>query len=566
MKKNKFLVSLAAFSLLFGFALAACGGAGDNPSSKPAAQEKITITAAEGKKSLILGETVQLTASVSGVTWSSTNAEVASVNDAGLVTSLSKGTTNIKAVKQGYRDGSIAITVDYETIHVSVEAGGKTSLLVGETVQLTADKQGVTWASSDDSVATVADGLVTAKKVGSATITASGTNLNPGSQIISVVRPEPTAVLHMEDASHYSADGWWGTTSSSSLRGPITTPVYSPSSGSPSDSKCVAYLGEGDIETLTFTSDKACKAELVLMIGYYYSIDDLRTSFGVKFNNADLVFAQQGYEAEGTSSYTYKELSFGEVELINGTNKLEITMLEGAQYYPYIDDLNIYAAEAANIVAVPAIEPAEIDVDSKAVELNAGKQHQIVSSDAGLSYFSTKTSVATVGETGLITAVDEGTAEIIVVSPGLKAVRIAITVKPAVGVIALGINEGTSEGDVVKTRTSQNLSEPYNYIVDEWPEGAILTFNFTVEIAGNYNLFMKARASGGYNSTTTDDLATCMELKVNGNVVTLNQTVSGSFTEYNLGVINLTAGPATMTIEAKGTVPTINMFKFIPVE
>ena len=92
MKKRKFILPLTAFALLVSFGLAACNGGNNNNGGESQSQqqssgqqEKITITAAEGKNKLIKGETVQLTASVAGVTWESKNAEVATVDQNGLV-------------------------------------------------------------------------------------------------------------------------------------------------------------------------------------------------------------------------------------------------------------------------------------------------------------------------------------------------------------------------------------------------------------------------------------------------------------------------------------------------
>ena len=213
MKEKKHILPLATLALVLSMGIVACGGGKGGEESKPAGGdtsqtvlEKISITATEGKTKLIFGEKVQLTASVEGVTWTSTKPEVATVDANGLVTSVGKGSTSIKASKEGYKDGSISISVDFETIKVT--ATGETTLLAGQTVQLSADKEGVTWASSDNSVATVdATGKVTAVKVGSATIKASKTNFNDGSIDVNVVRPDPTAVLHFEDAAHFAADG-----------------------------------------------------------------------------------------------------------------------------------------------------------------------------------------------------------------------------------------------------------------------------------------------------------------------------------------------------------------------
>ena len=577
MKRRKFILSATAFALLLSFGLAACGGGGgEGKQSTPAGQssvkqEKITITAEGGKNKLILGETVQLTAKVGdavieGVTWSSSKPEFATVSDTGLVTSVSKGSTQIKAVKEGYKDGALSISVDYENITVSVAAGGKTDLLVGETVQLNADKQGVTWASSDTAIATVSDaGLVTAQKIGTATITASGTNLNPGSQEINVVRPAPTATLHMEDADHYSSDGMWGTSYSGTMYGPgEESPVYNRSSGNASDGTCIAYMDNGDTEVLKFSSNAAVKAELVMMMASRSAVSDMSSVMDVTFNTAPIDLAGKEF-AGGGDTNTFIEFSFGEVTLVNGENTLSFAFKASS---PYMDDLNIYAESAATIAVIKPTAKPEIVVDQESITVKEGKTAQITSTMTGLSYKSASESIATVSDTGLVTGVKVGTTTISISKDGYKTLRLPVTVTEAEGVIAVSINAGTSEGSVVKYRTSQNLSEPYNYIVDEWPEGAVATFAVNNEgAAGAFNMYIRARASGGYNSSTTDDLSSCMEIKVNGIVITTSGTVSGnSFTDYLIGEVNLKAGANEVTIECKTTVPTMNMLRFLPKE
>ena len=563
--KKKLLRSLVAFSLLLGFGLTACNGGGGEESkqsqpasSSAAAQEKITITAAEGKNKLLKGETVQLTASVAGVAWESKNATVASVDQNGLVTALSKGTTSISATKDGYKGGSISITVDLPSI--TITAPEDKSMLVGGNIQLSSNVQGVTWASSAEAVATVDQtGKVTGVSYGKATISATKDDYNAASVEVSVVRPAPTAVLHMEDAEHYAADGEW-----SSSNDPTEAPTYNKSNAS--DGTTCAHFGAGDIETIRFTSSKAVKAEICLTIGYYYSLDDVSQILGVKFNGVAVTYPAQSYEAEDTSNYTYKPISFGELDLIADTNVLEITVLENSNNrFPYMDDLQIYAAEAVTITLIPAPQKDPVVLKQESLTVAEGKTVQIESDMTGLSYKSASAAIATVDENGLVTGVKEGATTIAVSKDGFKTVRLPVTVTAAEGVIAVGIQTGTSEGDVVTFRTSRNLEEPNNYIVDEWPVDAVLTIKVTAATAGAYNMYARCRASGGYSSTTTDDLATCMEVKVNGTAVAASGTVSGStFTDYLLGEVNLTAGENTVTIKCLTTVPTLNMLRFLP--
>ncbi len=144
------------------------------------------ITLSKTTLQLPIGDTHQLVATVvpdnalnKNVTWSSSNAEVVSVVN-GLVTAVADGTATITATTE---DGGYTATCEVTvTTPVSSISLDKTSLdlIVGETEQLTAtieptnaSNQNITWSSSNNNVATVANGLVTAVSNGTATITAT---------------------------------------------------------------------------------------------------------------------------------------------------------------------------------------------------------------------------------------------------------------------------------------------------------------------------------------------------------------------------------------------------------
>ena len=575
MKGRKLLIPIATFVLALSMGLAACGnagnqsegGGGNSQSEPPAKQEKISVEAEGGKKSLILGEKVQLTAKVGdavleGVTWESAKPEIASVDANGLVTSVSKGSATIKAIKDGYKDGSISISVDYETIKVSVAEGGKTSLLVGETVQLNADKQGVTWASSDATIAEVSNtGLVTAKKIGSATITASGNNLNPGSQAISVVRPAPTATLHWEDADHYSTNDDW----SSSGRGGGETPVYTPNGGEPSDGTCIAYFENGDKETLTFTCDKAVKAEIVATMLYRSTASDLGACFTAKVNDSDdILFTGVAYPGD----YAIFELSLGEHNLKNGDNTVVINFLGSS---PYFDDLNIYAAETANIaVKLPAAKP-DVVVNQESLTVVEGKTVQITSSMTELSYRSASESIATVDTNGIVTGVKAGETTITVSKDGYKSAKVPVTVTEAEGVIKVEAeqNQEQAEAAGISFRTPSSSSGASGAVTKEWPVDAVLSVTFEDTAVKTYALYLVGRANGGSTGYTYTDvnLATGIQVTVNdGDPLTLSGTISGStITPYLLGNIISKVGSNTISVKCLELAPTIDFFKLIPV-
>ena len=148
--------------------------------ARTVAEEAFSILRDKG----LVFKTVTLTATVKpddatdkSVTWTTSDASVATV-DNGVVTAKKVGSATITA-KAGDKEATCAITVVATPVTSVTLDRTSASLKAGETVTLTAtvkpddatDKT-VTWTTSDASVATVENGVVTAKKVGSATITA----------------------------------------------------------------------------------------------------------------------------------------------------------------------------------------------------------------------------------------------------------------------------------------------------------------------------------------------------------------------------------------------------------
>lgn len=130
---------------------------------------------------LIEGDAEQLTATVSpegaAVIWSSSDSDVATVSESGLVTAVKAGTATITAKVNDETTATCAVTVQEKTTTLISLDKTEITLTVGNTEQLTAtvnpETETVTWSSSDPEVATVSeDGLVTAVKAGTATITA----------------------------------------------------------------------------------------------------------------------------------------------------------------------------------------------------------------------------------------------------------------------------------------------------------------------------------------------------------------------------------------------------------
>lgn len=115
MKTKKALLPIIASALLLTMGLAACNNGGNssggNQSSSEAEEVKIEITSEGNKKEIQVGDTLQLTASVEGVTWSTKSTDIVSVSETGLVTALKDGSARISAKKDGYANGTFTVTV-----------------------------------------------------------------------------------------------------------------------------------------------------------------------------------------------------------------------------------------------------------------------------------------------------------------------------------------------------------------------------------------------------------------------------------------------------------------------
>lgn len=154
-----------------------------------------SVTLSKTSATITRGENVKLTATVKpsgSVTWSSSNTSVATVRN-GVVSGLRKGTATITAKTSAGATASCKITVNdvYSNGKISLN---QTSATVNRTRTLYLEgysSSGITWTSSDPSIATVSDGFVTTKEVGQVAITAKDSNGNKAVCVVNVLAATP---------------------------------------------------------------------------------------------------------------------------------------------------------------------------------------------------------------------------------------------------------------------------------------------------------------------------------------------------------------------------------------
>jgi len=181
-----------------------------------------TVTISPASVNLQSGQTSQLTATLPDangnvltgrtVTWSSDNGSVATVSGTGLVTAGSAGTATITATSGG-KSGTASVTVSNIPVASVTVSPATASLVVGQTVQLTAtpkDANGnpllgrpVTWTTSDGTIASVSSsGLVTGVAAGGpVTITATSEGQSGTATVNVTVAPVASVTVTPATAS-----------------------------------------------------------------------------------------------------------------------------------------------------------------------------------------------------------------------------------------------------------------------------------------------------------------------------------------------------------------------------
>jgi uncharacterized protein YjdB len=244
---------------------------------------------------LFVGDAEQLTATVlpvnatsAGVTWSSNDPSVATVNSSGLVTGVAAGTATITvATNEGNFTATCAVTVNFtSSLNVSppslnfAATGGSQTLTVASNVAWTAVSS-ETWATvsvssgSGNGTVTVTASANSGATSRTATITVSGGGLT---RTVSVAQAEtPAQTLNVSPSSlNFAATGgsqtltvassvaWtavssetWATVSVASGSGNGTVTVWaSANSGSTSRTATITFTGGGMTRTVNVTQDE----------------------------------------------------------------------------------------------------------------------------------------------------------------------------------------------------------------------------------------------------------------------------------------------------------------------
>lgn len=401
------------------------------------------------------------------VTWESSDNQVATVKD-GQVTAVSPGTAEITA-KAGKVSAKCSVTVVSSAQGVTLDKTEAT-LEVGESLTLTATvtPEGTTdvleWYSSATDIATVTDGLVTAVGPGIVTITAKA-----GSQSATceVVVNKPFAIEAVDlglsvkwanaNVGATAPEGYgdyfaWGETETKSdyswetykfgtdYRGPFSK-YNTQSSDGPVDNMTVLDA-EDDVAHVKLGGNwrMPTKAELTELINN--CTWTVVTNYNGTGINGRLVTATNGnsiFLPASGSWYNTELIDVGSAGGYWSSSLYPVYSCDALSLF-FRNEIDLYFSyhefrydgRTVRPVLSPAVESISLNKSSLSISVGGTEQltATVLPSEAAsliVSWVSTNTSVATVSDNGVISAVTEGTATIIA-SVGSKQSSCTVTV------------------------------------------------------------------------------------------------------------------------------------------
>ena len=417
-----------------------------------AAPTSVTLDASE--IALGVGQTGALKAAADApatITYKSLNPSIAAVDANGRVTAMGVGSATIVARAQNGVAALCTVTVKAAPSKVTLDVT-KLTLGVGQTykVDVTLGEEGedcmgsYSFSSSKTSVATVSSsGVITAKKTGTATITVK-THNGKAAKVTVTVKKAPSSVK-LSPARATLGVGETATyryTLTSGAAASVTFTSSNEAVATVTDSGAVTAVGEGTA-TITVKTHNGKKATSTLTV--------MAAPTSVSLSASELTL---GAGQTATLTASVNEGSAGAITF--SSENPEIASVSG-------DKVTAVAVGTATIVArsyngkealctvTVKAAPSKVTLDVTKLTLGVGQTYKV---DVTLgeegedcmgsySFSSSKTSVATVSASGVITAKKAGTATITVKTHNGKTAKVTVTVKKAPSSIKLSPTKAT---------------------------------------------------------------------------------------------------------------------------
>ncbi len=415
--------------------------------------DKTTLALVEGEEATLTATVAPDNATDKTVTWSTSDASIATVAD-GKVTAVKEGQATITA-KAGDKSATCTVTVTKAEVPVKDITVEPTSLemVEGDEATITATvtpadatNPTVSWSSSDESVATVDGGKVTAVKEGTATITAKAGDksatcaVTVAKKVIAVTGitlDKPTLSLTEGQEAQLTAT----VTPDNATDKTVTWSSDKTSVATVDSNGKVTAKGGGEATITAKAGDQSATCHVVVTVpvtNITLNKDKITLNVDATFTLTATVTPNDA--TDKTVTWTSEDPSVAKVE--NGV----VTGLSAGKTY-----VKATAGEVTKSCEVTVVVPVEsVSLNKTTLTLDKGAYETLQATinpsnatDQTLTWSTSKSSVATVDNNGKVTAVNGGEATITVTTSNGKKAECKVTVNVPVTSIQLNKSEMT---------------------------------------------------------------------------------------------------------------------------
>jgi uncharacterized protein YjdB len=395
------------------------------------------------------------------LTWSSSNASIASVSQAGVVTGLSAGMAFITvSTVDGIKFDTCAINVtppvavtgvSLSPIALTLDVGG-TQTLSASVVPANAANKNVTWTSSHPSIASVTNGVVKGVAEGTATVTVTTIDGGYGGTCTVTVSPVFVTGVSLNKTSTSLLVGGTETliatvTPSNATKKAVTWTSSNTYVATVSATGVVSGVSVGSADITVATEDGNKTANCTVNVNAApiavtgVSLNKLSTS--ITLGNFETLYPTIMPSNATNQNITWSSSNTGIVTVTNGVvigvavgnAVITVTTVDGNK-------------TAACSVTVSPISVTSVTLNKTSISLTFGGTETLIetvspsnATNKNVTWSSSATSVATVSSTGVVSAVAAGYATITVSTvDGGKTASCFITVSP-VSVTGVSLNK-----------------------------------------------------------------------------------------------------------------------------
>jgi|GEM_PF-969054 len=401
------------------------------------------------------------------VVWSSNNENIATVDENGVVTGVSKGTATITiTTTSGSKTATCTVTVNVAVESVVLNKTttsidpGKSETLIATISPSEATVKTVTWTSSDTKIATVTSGgAVNAIKAGMATITVTTADggykatceVTVNQTVTSVSLDKTTLAINAGDSEELSVN----INPSDATDKSVVWVSSNDSIATVDDNGVVTGVAKGTatITVTTISGSKTASCKVTVNVGVEsVSLNKDETTIDAGKSETLVATVSPATATNKTVAWTSSDTKIvtvsakGVVKGINaGTATITVTTTDGN-----------YEATCEVTVNQPVTS---VTLDKKTLTVNAGDIGELnatvgpeEATDKSVVWSSSNKSIATVDENGIVNGISKGSITITVTTnSGGKKATCKVTVNLAVGSVELNKDETTIDAGKSET-------------------------------------------------------------------------------------------------------------------